>query len=358
MSRARALRVLAASKRIDRPLDTWLVEITRGLRGLLDRGDGAIAVPFGYETSGLRRLRCVTPAEQELDPTRVGAYHARVTELLPAIEAREYLAATVTMRQPFSPLSRIVRQSVFAGARTAARELLPGAVDFLGMRIADPATGRGVLLSGLESERAVLGTPRERLLAALARCIQSDFRLRTSLGADPASCFASAGAVFTGEGRVLHATDDAAAALPAGRALARWLDSARHTAPAAIEEVVAIWHGLLAGEWTILNLRDDGGEDLWVLHRMPDTAPRLRALSALERFALLRRVDGAGVKTVAREADVTVSAIQTRLSTARRKLGVEHWPSLARFVRSLPPHALTRALARARRDLAETAWRS
>jgi DNA-binding CsgD family transcriptional regulator len=96
---------------------------------------------------------------------------------------------------------------------------------------------------------------------------------------------------------------------------------------------LALWHGLLAGRWTLVEHEERDGVARFVARRnLPEEAARL-ALTPRERQVVARSALGLSLKIIASELGLGVSTVATDRARAMRKLGVRSLADLAALLR-------------------------
>jgi DNA-binding CsgD family transcriptional regulator len=97
---------------------------------------------------------------------------------------------------------------------------------------------------------------------------------------------------------------------------------------------LALWHGLLAGRWTLVEHDERDGAARFVARRnQPGDAARL-ALTPRERQVMARSAVGLSLKVIASELGLGVSTVATDRARAMRKLSVKSLANLAALLRA------------------------
>jgi DNA-binding CsgD family transcriptional regulator len=99
------------------------------------------------------------------------------------------------------------------------------------------------------------------------------------------------------------------------------VERARSQKPTA-DEAVALWEGLVAGRWSVVEHFERDGKRYYLAHRNdPELAPD-RALSAREQQVFAYAELGYSNKLIAYSLGLAISTISTLLTSARSKLGL------------------------------------
>lgn len=189
----------------------------------------------------------------------------------------------------------------------------------------------GFGLPARRSSRPVDWRRTQRTWTGIAHHIARAARLRRHLAAagSPAAEFdARGGGDFS---------DAAAGERPALQAAAARLEALRRSDdPAAM---IDHWEALLAGRWSVVRTRADGGRIRFVALENPSVGPPLRALSGRERAVAQDVAHGRSNKAIAIDLGVCESAVAMLLARALRKLGLERREHLPRLAAALAPRA-------------------
>jgi hypothetical protein len=159
----------------------------------------------------------------------------------------------------------------------------------------------------------------------IATHISAGLRVRRQLGALAANAEPSGGeAVLCPDGKLEHAGEAAkgnaarAALRDAVLAMDRARGPLRRTDP---DEALAVWRGLVAGRWSLLDRFDSDGRRFIVAHRNDPEAPDLRGLTLRERLVYGYAALGHSNKVIAYELGLSTSTVAKHLGRARTKLG-------------------------------------
>jgi DNA-binding CsgD family transcriptional regulator len=184
--------------------------------------------------------------------------------------------------------------------------------DALGVIAGNPS-GHGCVIFA-QGLRPTLSRPARAVWTQIAAHIAAGYRLVLR--------DASVAAVLDPNGRVQHLEPDAVSARDSLSTAVRAVDRARgklrRTDP---EEAVALWKGLVAGQWTLVDQLDHDGRRFVVAKRNPPEARAWRMLNANESAVLSYAAHGQPYKLIAYELGLTVPAVARHLASAARKVG-------------------------------------
>jgi DNA-binding NarL/FixJ family response regulator len=147
--------------------------------------------------------------------------------------------------------------------------------------------------------------------------------------ADHESSHQQPDAILNPDGRVAHAEKAAQGkqALSALKDGAKAQDRARGSLRRRNgDEALAIWEGLIAGRWSLVDHVDSDGRRYLLAHRNDPRAPDVRGLTLRERQVLGYVAAGHSNKVIAYEMGLTQSTVAGHLARARQKVNL---PSLA-----------------------------
>ena len=200
-----------------------------------------------------------------------------------------------------------------------------GVDDLLGVNGLDPS-GRGCMLT-VAVARERLSPRTTHLWHRLAAHISAGNRLRTVLeklaAESSADLTAHAEAILSPAGKVEHASGPAEprAARDALRDALVRIDAAR-AERSDPERSVALWRGLVAGRWSLVEHFERDGRRYYLAHKNdPELAPD-RTLTAQERVVLGYAELGHSNKLISYELGLAPSTISTTLNRAKKKLGI------------------------------------
>jgi DNA-binding CsgD family transcriptional regulator len=223
----------------------------------------------------------------------------------------------------------------FQKCRAARDVLFPNHIRDIFCVIAPDPTGVACTISA--------GLPAETRLSArtvyrwsqIAAHVAAGFRVRRAL-VDSADLFATADAVLRPDGTCVHAEAQAATKTVRDRLRhsARDLGRARgRLRRADPDEALAIWRGLCAGRWTLVDHVDKDGRRFLLARRNDPIVRRLDPLTLPERQVAAYAALGHSNKLIAYELGLGETAVAMRLSRAARKLGASTRVQLIRHAR-------------------------
>jgi DNA-binding CsgD family transcriptional regulator len=222
--------------------------------------------------------------------------------------------------------TELLGRRVVAEHPAAIRYLHPrGVRDLWGIRVGDVSGMHALLALPLRRQQTTSSTRRvmgERLAAHLA----AGLRLRRALAAAGASWKAEDGeAVLTTGGVAAHAVG--AARGRDARAELRSAVMAMERARGRLQKdnpdlALAIWRGLVAGQWSLVDRFESDGRRYLIAHRNVPQVTDPRRLSARERQVVAYARLGHSNKLIAYELGLAVSSIGTHLARAMAKLGL------------------------------------
>lgn len=205
-----------------------------------------------------------------------------------------------------------------------------------------------VVMGGLRTKRSLTRRQREtyhQLSAHLKAGERLRRRLRPSLSeSKPSVELPTDGAVLRADGKLLDA-DGLATVSNARQALcdevAR-LDQARSQKLERAEEALALWQGLVRGQWSLVEKFDRDGKRFIVAHRNPEVSDP-RGLSDIECRVVGLALRGYADSLIAYHLGLPQGTVSSHLSAAMRKLAVADRAELVRLLgRHLPAEAPVR----------------
>lgn len=323
--------VVEAAYRVDDG-STWLRGVAETLRPLIDRGGGLGAFTYDLrDPSGFRVSRPIVLGgvpEWEAEVPRINA------TLSPESAARLYGPGGPSL----ALVSEKLRRAVMPAEATRLAALLGprGIHDVLGLVAHDPE-GRGVCLSTLLFEPWVPTKAQRVLYGCVATHVAAGLRLLHATTAEPE-------AILDGRGKVVHAEEPAKAGSArevlrhAAKAVDRARGRLRRDDPA---EALELWRGLVDGRWSLVDRFESDGRRYVVARRNDPDVRDPRALTARERQVAGYVAAGHSNKLVAYSLGLSTSAVNTHLTSAKRKLGVRTRTELIAMLATLtaPPKA-------------------
>jgi DNA-binding CsgD family transcriptional regulator len=200
-----------------------------------------------------------------------------------------------------------------------------GMVDELFVNAQDP-TGFGCCFSIPLRCRGPLRPQETHRWACVAAHVAAAFRVRrqlAALGRTGDGALPAPEAILRPDGALEHAEQPAqseparAALRHAVQAVDRARGALRRENP---EQAVALWQGLVAGRWSLLDHFDSDGRRFVVAHRNDPRAPDTRGLTQREHQVVAYAALGHSNKLIAYELGLAVSTVSAHLARARAKL--------------------------------------
>ncbi len=108
-----------------------------------------------------------------------------------------------------------------------------------------------------------------------------------------------------------------------------------------------IWNELLAGQWVVVDRREDGERRTLVLRRATEAEQPALAFTPLEREAMSMAMRAQPLKVIAAELGRSTSRVAEVLGRVRAKLGAPTHADLLRMVGTFAPCHLEPAILRA-----------
>jgi DNA-binding NarL/FixJ family response regulator len=303
------------------PLDSWLNALCEATLPLLDDGLGMLAYTFDASGKDLEFSRAVRVGGKEVYGTMAGTFAAR-------LEGQKARGAYVSVP--------VVTTASMSAARigvpwTIWKEVAPPEVgDCLAIMGRSPE-GLGVMLQVPLQKRKKAAPATQRLWTMAAAHLTAGFRLRWHLAQGMSA--AEPVAVLRPDGRCEHATPAAQAkdTREALRLAARAIDRARgQLRRESVEEAIALWKGLAAGRWSLVDRFDaDGRRYLIALPNAPNVRDP-RGLSEREAQVAAYAALGHTTKYVGYELGLGATTVSFHLKNAIKKLGLRDRAELVR----------------------------
>jgi DNA-binding CsgD family transcriptional regulator len=293
----------------------WLAALLRATAPLLDEGLGAFSHSYATDPDGTVRIL----AMQSLSGPATEEFLAHLQSMVPR-------GPDPLFRQlyPHAPTAGTATQ-LTGRAVWQFPELSAEGRDAVGIMAGNPS-GQGVVVHAMRRVPLRLKPTDRRLWSCVAAHIASGYRLRLR---EP-----STEAVVTPAGRVEHA-EGAATGAPERAALgeaARCMDKARgKMRRAEPAEALALWRGLVAGQWSLVEQIDSDGRRYLFARK---NAPEVRAwrdLTQKERQVLAYAAEGHGHKMIGYEMGTSVSTVAALLRSAAHKVGAKSRLELVRL---------------------------
>lgn len=330
------IAVVERAYRLDGALDVWLERVRRALAPLVDQGLGVSMGTWALEDG---RLQNAVECPGDVSADLFGALKQMVAALPPEFVAERY---GPDAREFVGSAHRFLAGYAQVSERVLAPRGLGHVRDMLGAFVFGNPGRNGVVLNAFSERPVALAAPQRRRLVRLLTHVSAGFRLRLHLS----RAAAPGEAVLTPSGTLLHAEEEAAgadhrAALEtAVRNTERARGRLRQTRP---EEALALWKGLVAGRWSIVDWVDTDGRRYLVAHANAVSARDPRALSPRELDVAEFVVQGRSTPEIAyalglAEGTVTrqVRAVLRKFGAARRSDVAGLFGDVAPFRASLP----------------------
>jgi DNA-binding CsgD family transcriptional regulator len=312
-----AISLIETAYRLDLSAEQWLGQIADEAATTLDSKGGVMA--FQYNASSGDWIHVEPPVLRGLSPEF----------------ARDFFNQSDMPYEIGMGMVRTLMSVRFESVRARFEKIGAAAIfgpifdrygiqEMVGVNGVDPS-GRGCMLAIVDNKRR--HTPRTvHLWHRLAAHVSAGNRLRTALDAltharvDPAS---RAEAVLSPNGKVEHATglaEPRTAREALRNALIR-IDAA-HSERDDAHRSVALWRGLVAGRWSLVEHFERDGKRYYLAHKNAPELAQDRALTPRERLVLSYAELGHSNKLIAYSLGLSSSTVATQLSRARKKAGI------------------------------------
>lgn len=313
----------------------WLERLARAALPLLHEGKGLLA--FVYDTREPEWVNIGAVSAVGFDPTLAGgllnAPVDRGDETRSMVRIfRSMLATTARKELPRTPptLRRLFNGGLSAAGLSDARIVNPTDPSRLGVAFVAPTVDR--------SHWRAREVHRWTQLAAHVAAGLRIQRLRRQLS--DAQRGGLCEAILRPDGHLEHAETSArgARARAALRRGALALERARGPLRRGdADEALAMWEGLVAGRWSLVDHFDSDGRRYLMAHRNDPDAPDLRGLTLRERQVVGYAGAGHSNKIIAYELGLTLSTVAGHLARARAKLGLPSLAAIREMLAVLPP---------------------
>jgi DNA-binding CsgD family transcriptional regulator len=316
------VRVVEAAYDLDAPDEgRWLSGLAEAARDELGFSGGVLGYVYQVGQNGW-----VTPrtfhAPGELGPLAMDLLG--VGTLAPELQTRmarlhRTIGVTLAMSVPGDELHKTPMVQAWRAKALDARNI----ADAVCVTATDPTRHGCMLFAPVRAVPALGGRVVARY-EKLATHISAGLRLRNALSSSPQRLPGEA--VLDPGGRVEHATGEATPATArtklrdAVRSLERARGKLRRSDP---DEALAIWRGLVAGRWTLVDTHESDGRRFIVAHKNDPDAPDPRALTLRERQVVGFVALGLSNKAIAYELGISASTVAVLLARAAKKLGTK-----------------------------------
>jgi len=317
--------VIEAAYDVEARPDAWLVRLAELTCKLVPDGRIGIAYAFDYREPE-------APVFSDIAVANAPAGFARqLKTVLGSLRSAEALTVEAIHVGPrVGPAATLSEHLGVEGMKASAtgRFLVEcDARDSFGCVAADPE-GRGVVLSTDLPSVTRLGAATRRRWTQVAAHVAAAYRLRRRLR-ERASTEA---AILHPSGRLADAGSEAAMPMARQRLrdAVRAIDAARTRAGrAAVDESLALWKGLVAGRWSLVERFESDGRRYFVARRNDPDVPAPLALTRRERQIVGYAALGHPLKLIAYELGLSVSTVAGHRASAMSKLGVRSLADLA-----------------------------
>jgi DNA-binding CsgD family transcriptional regulator len=289
----------------------WLRALVEAATPVLDTGIGISATSFVHRGSTVEYRESVW--------TGPLAEFVSLERMHDAVEAqskclsREAFARLYPSRPEAATFRRLAGP---AGPEILGRMFPPEApfVDALGVIGSNPS-GVGAMLMAMSRSVLAPSASTLALWTRVAAHLAAGYRLRQA--ENPA-----VDAVLTPAGRVEHldgeAPQERASLSEATRAIDQARGKMRRADP---ERAVAIWQGLVAGRWSLVDQFDSDGRRYVVAKRNAPEVAGWKSLSEMENRVLAFAAGGQPHKIIAYELGISVAGVASHIRRAARKVG-------------------------------------
>jgi DNA-binding NarL/FixJ family response regulator len=316
-----AVSIVEAGYSLEGTDSDWLARVLEAASPDLDRGLGS----YGFTCCVSRGKIEMGPgyAERCLDPT----FAKLVAELNRTVpdDFFDLIAQSAIVCGGFE-------ETVPPALRAHLQEVGPsvGVVDGFAL-FAQDGEGYAVNLTGPSSSTVAAPARVRGLWSRVGVHLASALRLRRRMS----SSRAVRDAILEPSGTIAHAEGDLRDDRPALRSLAaavRDIERARTTRERNDpERAMAMWRGLVAGEWSLIDQWEDDGRRYVAAYRNRPNVRDPRALTAHERVILHYAALGESNKGIAFTLGMSTSSVATGVSQVLRKLGGRRRSDLLAF---------------------------
>ncbi len=317
------VKVVEAAYDLTAPDETkWLEGVAGAIASELGFVDGVLGYLFQVEANGWVTPRAI------FAPGALGDFAfdlLGIGQLGPELQAtyarlHRTIGAALATEVPPEELREIPVLRDWRARTLLSRKLR----DAVCITATDP-TRQGCMLVAPTRLPVELGPRLAGRYRRVAAHIAAGLRLRCALARLPDQAHADAGeALVEPGGKIAHAvgpatTSSARARLQeAVRSRERARGNLRRTDP---DEAVAIWRGLVAGRWTLVDRYERDGRRYLVAHKNDPDAPDPRVLTPRERQVVGFAALGLSNKAIAYELGISPSTVGVLLGRAAAKLG-------------------------------------
>jgi DNA-binding CsgD family transcriptional regulator len=310
------IRTVEAAYDLTSDADDWLQALGASVRPWLDRGLGVML--WGFDVSDPAHVRFDQPLvlgcpEQNAERT---LNYARIMKAEHALQTVGSPRVCDTVSEAFEN-----DDAAYAVYRTVSP---PEAPDYLAVKARSP-DGTGVLLGAPLPSLTRLRPAERKALTQVAVHVAAAYRLRLALGGRALSeTDERVEAILAPDGRLEHAGEAAKppAARHALRQHAQAIDRARSTLRGEPTEALALWKGLVAGRWSLVDRFDSDGRRYLIALKNDPTVGDPRALTLRERQVAGFAALGLSNKLIAYTLGISASSVSLHLKHACQKLNL------------------------------------
>jgi DNA-binding CsgD family transcriptional regulator len=306
MTAPNPIDVVEAAYRLDVDDRTWLTNVAKAVRPLIDDGRGLIAYYSDRRKAPGRWLDdAVTIDIPPIDLARAQEVLRTAGEMIQRVHFADQIPLGLASELPLDAAHPAVTTYRNGLARN-------GVFDQAAFNTVSPAI-KGLTVVAAQVQPRRFDARTRRLWARVSAHVAAALRLRDALGEPDA--------VLTPSGRIEHAEGEARDAREVLRDAVLRQDKARGSMrrkdPEAATEA---WTALVDGRWSLVDRFERGGRRYLVARRNELALPDPRALTPRERAVAHLAALGKSSKLIAYELGVSESSVASRLASAKRKL--------------------------------------
>jgi DNA-binding CsgD family transcriptional regulator len=301
--------------------DAWIRDVLEALGPHLDRGQGVLGHRFALEPEfwrgPLQGTRSVEDTGRLLDALTKWHLESR-----PQVEFSHFVRSAYPRFPKVGWLSDFLGypwHEPFAAYAEDTKVLMrmDAVNDVLGIVAGDPS-GRGCVFFAESRRSSPLTNRAKSMWEKVTAHLVAGYRLATMGRSDSEAVLRADGQVVH---RERHVTDaDAASLSDATRAMDHARGRLRRT---DVDTALAIWKGLVAGRWSLVDHYDHDGRRYVVARRNNPEVRSWRALTAREAQVVASSAEGQSIKAIAYQLGVSPTTVSTDLARAQAKVGAK-----------------------------------